>query len=130
MAISSRQQAQQNMLHFCIENTSMHPLDVNDSALPWNAPNLFRLTVLNASGTVVFSSGFFSQLTTPPLSHTINVSDSIEGDLELSRFPFYEAAAKEDLVVMWSGQIELYGDSNVAGIGLPVSGIMFVPKHR
>jgi hypothetical protein len=90
MAISSRQQAQQNMLHFCIENTSMHPLDVNDSALPWNAPNLFRLTVLNASGTVVFSSGFFSQLTTPPLSHTINVSDSIEGDLELSRFPFYE----------------------------------------
>jgi hypothetical protein len=42
----------------------------------------------------------------------------------------YEAAAKEDLVVMWSGQIELYGDSNVAGIGLPVSGIMFVPKHR
>ena len=93
MTISSRQQAQQNLLHFCIENTSMHSLDVNDSALPWKAPNLLRLTVLNASGTVVFSSGFFSQLTSPPASHTINVSDSIEGDLELSRFPFYEAAA-------------------------------------
>jgi hypothetical protein len=64
-----------------------------------------------------------------PVSHPINASDSVEGDLELSRFPFYEAATKEDLVVMWSGQIELYGDPSVAGKGLPVSGIMFVPKH-
>jgi hypothetical protein len=130
MAITLRKQADKDLLHFCIENTSMHSLDLNDSALPWKAPNLFRLTVLNASGAVVFkSSGFVHQLMSPPAPHALNASDSVEGDLELSQFRFYEAAAKENLLLMWSGPVELYGKSTSAKMVLPVSGIMFVPKH-
>jgi hypothetical protein len=130
LAISVQRRDGKDFLHFCIENTSMHSLDLNDSALPWNAPNLLRLTVLNSKGTVVFSSGpVFIQPMSAPVQHTINASDSVEGDLELSIYRFYEAAAKEDLLVMWSGRIELYAERNPGGIQLPVSGIVFLPKH-
>jgi hypothetical protein len=130
MAISFQRRAEKDLLHFCIENTSMHSIDLNDSALPWNAPNLMKLTVLNANGTVVFSSSpFVHFLMGAPVPHALNVSDSVEGDLELSRYRFYEAAAREDLLVMWSAPIELYGEPNLSGKQLPVSGILFVPKH-
>jgi len=130
MAITLRKQADKDLLHFCIENTSMHSLDLNDSALPWKAPNLFKLTVLNANGAVVFtSSPFFHQLMSPPALHALDVSDSVEGNIEFSQFRFYEAAAKENLLVMWSGPIELYGKNTSGKVELPVSGIMFVPKH-
>jgi hypothetical protein len=130
MAISLRRHTGTDFLHFCIENTSTHPLELNDSALPWKVPNLFRFTVLNANGTTVFtSSPFFHQLMSPPALHAINASDSVEGDIEFSQFSFYEAAAKENLLLMWSGPIELYSKNTSGKMELPVSGIMFVPKH-
>jgi hypothetical protein len=130
MAISLRQQSGTDFLHFCIENTSTHPLELNDSALPWKVPSLFRFVVLNANGTTVFtSSPFIHQMIAMPELHAIEPSDSVEGDLEFSRLRFYEAAAKESLLVMWSGPIGLYEESGPGRAELPVSGIMFVPKH-
>jgi hypothetical protein len=130
MAISLRQHTGKDFLHFCIENTSTHSLELNDSTLPWKVPNLFRFVVLNASGTTVFtSSPIIDQMVGAPASRTISPSDTVEDDLELSRLGFYDAAASEDLLVMWRGPIELHGGQKPGGVELPVSGIMFVPKH-
>lgn len=130
MAISLRRQTGTDFLHFCIENTSTHPLELNDSVLPWKVPNLVRFIVLNANGTAVFtSSPFIDQMVGVPTSRTVNPSDSVEGDLELSRLRFYDAAASEDVLVMWSGSIDVYGERYKAVKQLPVSGILFVPKH-
>jgi hypothetical protein len=130
MAISLRRHTGTDFLHFCIENTSTHPLALNDSSLPWKVPSLFRFVVLNANGTTVFtSSPFVDQMIAMPVLHAIEPSDSVEGDLEFSRLRFYEAAAKESLLVMWSGPIGLYEESGPGRAEMPVSGIMFVPKH-
>jgi hypothetical protein len=130
MAISMRLRAEKEFLHFCIENTSTHSLQLNDSVLPWKVPNLFRFVVLNANGTTVFtSSPFIHQMIAMPVLRAIKASDSVEGDLEFSRLRFYEAAAKEDLLVMWSGPIGLYEENGPGSAELPVSGIIFVPKH-
>lgn len=130
MAIALQKHTDKDYLHFCIENTSIHPLTLNESTLPWNVPQLFTFTVLNASGTVVFtSSPIIDRIIPGPVPHTVNAADSVEGDIEFSRFPFYDAAAKENLLVMWSGPIALYEEHNPGGIEMPVSGIMYVPKH-
>jgi hypothetical protein len=108
----------------------MHPLTLNESTLPWNVPQMFTFTVLNASGTVVFtSSPFIDRIIASSVPHTVNAADSVEGDIEFSQFGFYDAAAKENLLVMWSGPIGLYEEHSPVGKQLPVSGIMFVPKH-
>jgi hypothetical protein len=130
MAISLRRHTGTDFLHFCIENTSTHSLELNESVLPWKVPNQFRFFVLNASGTTVFtSSPIIDQMVGAPASHTVSPSDTVEGDLELSGLRFYDAAASEDLLVMWSGPIELYGAHYTGAKQLPVSGILFVPKH-
>lgn len=130
MAISLRRHTGTDFLHFCIENTSTHPLELNDSALPWKVPNLVRFVVMNANGTTVFtSSPFIHQMMGVPAPHTFSPSDSVEGDLELSRLHFYDAAASEDVLVMWSGSIDLYGEQYKGVKQLPVSGILFVPKR-
>ncbi len=130
MAIVLQRHADRDFLHFCIENTSTHPLTLNESTLPWNVPQLFTFTVLNASGTVVFASNpFFHQRIAEPVPHTVNPTDSVEGDIEFSQFGFYDAAAKENLLMMWSGPIELYEEHNPGTKQLPVSGILFLPKH-
>jgi hypothetical protein len=116
-------------LHFCVENTSAHALEVNGSLLPWETPNLLTFTVLNASGKIVYTTNrFFDQLIGPPARRTIDPWDSAEADLSLSSFDFYAAAAHEDLLMMWSGKIVLY-EGNSFGKAIPVSGITFVPKH-
>jgi hypothetical protein len=130
MAISLRQHTGTAFLHFCIENTSTHPLELNDSALPWKVPSLVRFVVLNANGATVFtSSPFIHQMMGAPAPHTFSPSDTVEGDLDLSRLPLYDAAASEDVLVMWSGSIDLYGEQYKGVKQLPVSGIVFVPKH-
>jgi hypothetical protein len=130
MAITLRKNIDKELMHFCIENTSMHSLDLNESTLPWNVPQFFTFTVLNASGKIVFkSSPFIDRIIGSPMPRTLNAADSLEGDIEFSRFPFYEAAAREDLLLMWSGPIELYGQELSSVTHLPTSGIMFVPKH-
>lgn len=130
MAIALQKHTDKDVLHFCIENTSMHPLTLNESTLPWNVPQLVQFTVLNASGTVVFtSSPFIDRIIPGPVPRIVNAADSVEGDIEFSRFGFYDAAAKANLLVMWSGPIELYEEHNPGGMQIPVSGIMYVPKH-
>ena len=130
MAISMRRHAGKDFLHFCFENTSTHSLELNDSTLPWKVPNLLRFVVLNASGTIVFtSSPIIDQMMGAPASRVVTPSDTIEGDLELARLRFYDAAASEDLLVMWRGPIGLYEETGPGRAELPVSGIMFVPKH-
>lgn len=117
-------------MHFCVENTSAHALEVNNSDLPWNTPNLLRFTVLNANGKIVFTTNpFVEQLVSPPARYVIGPGDSVEADLDFSRFAFFAAAAREDLLVMWSGEIPLYEEGDSLGKALPVSGITFVPKH-
>jgi hypothetical protein len=129
MAISLRRHTGTDFLHFCIENTSTHSLELNGSVLPWKVPNLVRFIVLNANGTAVFtSSPFIDQMVGAPTSRTVNPSDSVEGDLELSRLRFYDAAASEDVLVMWNGSIDLYGEQYRGVQQLPVSGILFIPK--
>lgn len=130
MTITLRPPGSSSLLHFCLENTSPHALEVDDSKLPWKMSNFLRFTVLNARGKVVYSTGpFAEQSGAPPMRRIIGAWDSVEADLDFSNFVFYAAAAREDLLVMWSGEIGVYGDGNPRGKALPLSGILFVPKH-
>jgi hypothetical protein len=130
MAISLSRNAHTDILHFCLENTSTHPLELDDSALPWKVPSLFKFTVLNANGTAVFtSSPFIHQMMEAPARRTFSPSDSVEGDVDLPRLSFFDTAANQDVLVMWSGSISLYGEQSKGIKQLPVSGILFVPKH-
>jgi hypothetical protein len=130
MAITLQKHIGKEFMHFCIENTTMHSLDLNESTLPWNVPELVTFTVLNASGKTVFkSSPFIDRIIRSPMPHSLNAADSLEGDIEFSRFPFYAAAAREDLLVMWSEPIERYAQALSDVTPLPASGILFVPKH-
>jgi hypothetical protein len=120
-----------NLLHCRIVNTSSRTIDLNDSALPWYPPNLMLVTVLNAEGKVVFSNRntVFNVLMSPPRLRILNPGEALEGDIVFPGFD-YEARAREDLLVIWSRQIDLYTGPRFSGVGLPASGITFLPKHE
>jgi hypothetical protein len=133
MTITWRRGNGTELLHCRIVNTSSHVLQLDNSLLPWNAPYLMVVTVLNAGGSLVFSNRNLpveQLISAPRVVWAISPRQAVEGDIDLSRLPFYGAAAHEDLLVMWSRQINLYTGAKVSNVGLPVSGITFVPKHQ
>ncbi len=129
MTMTWRLEDGSELLHCRIVNTSSHALELNESELPWNAPHLMAVTMLSAEGSVVFSNTNVPVIQPIPWRpRTLSPGEALEGDQYFAAF--YGAAVRKDLLVVWSQQVVLYMGQHPSGVGLPVSGITFVPKHE
>ena len=138
MRVSWTRRLGHEYLHCQLTNKSEHPIILNRPLLPWNAWVAIGFFVFDAEGRALWSPGPGSFPMPPPEPLTLRAGQSIEGDIDFVKEPFYELASRDDLFLLWRAGATTYRESTEdrsAGTSrkppeLSMSGITYVPRRQ